>query len=355
MTGRGIDQVLPHPGDPRLQEPDVRSAHTYVELAERANGSIPRPADVAYVWGDALEELGRRAPDARVVNLETAVTRHDESWKGKEVHYRMHPDNVGCLTAAHIDCCVLANNHVLDYGRAGLLETLDALEHARVRTAGAGRHLADARAPAVIPVPSKGRVIVFGVGTETSGIPRGWAATEDQPGLDLLKDLSDATLARIQDAVAAVKRPGDVVITSIHWGSNWGFGVPRAHVRFAHGLIAAGVDVVHGHSAHHVRPIEIFEGRLILYGCGELLDDYEGIGGCEAFRPDLASLFFASVDPSTGRLGQLRVTPMQIRNFRLNRASRRDAEWLRATIHRTSRAFGLSIELGDDGTLAVRP
>jgi poly-gamma-glutamate synthesis protein (capsule biosynthesis protein) len=56
----------------------------------------------------------------------------------------------------------------------------------------------------VIPVPGKGRVIVFGFGTETSGIPRNWAATEDRPGLDLLMDLSDATLARIHDAVARV-------------------------------------------------------------------------------------------------------------------------------------------------------
>jgi poly-gamma-glutamate synthesis protein (capsule biosynthesis protein) len=317
----------------------------YVELAEQANGPIPRPVDFAYVWGDALEELASRRPDVRIVNLETSITRSDDHWKGKGIHYRMHPDNVRCLSAAHLDCCVLANNHVLDYGYGGLLETLETLEGIGVRVAGAGRSLAEARAPAAIEVPGKGRVIVLGFGTETSGILPGWAATDTRPGLDVLPDLSDATVERIGVTVGCVKQPRDVVVASIHWGSNWGFAVPKTHVRFAHGLVRAGVDIVHGHSSHHVRPLEVFEGRLILYGCGDLLDDYEGIAGYEEFRDDLALLFFPSVDPSTGRLAGLQLTPMQIRNFRLNRASRADAEWLRDTIDRESRKFGVRVEL----------
>ena len=74
MTGRGIDQILPQPSAPHLHEPYVRSALEYVRLAERASGPIARPVDFAYVWGDALDEFERVRPDARVVNLETAVT-----------------------------------------------------------------------------------------------------------------------------------------------------------------------------------------------------------------------------------------------------------------------------------------
>ena len=354
MTGRGIDQVLPHPGDPRLHEAYARSARTYVELAEKAHGRIPHPVAFAWVWGEALAELARRRPDARIVNLETSITRHDEHWKGKGIHYRMHPDNIGCLTAAHIDCCVLANNHVLDYGYAGLLETLEILRSSGVRIAGAGRNLAEAEAPVAIEVPSKGRVIVLGFGTETSGILPGWTAAADRPGVNLLPDLSDATVDRIGRGVASVKRPCDVVVASIHWGGNWGFAVPDAHVRFAHGLIRAGVDIVHGHSSHHVRPIEVYEGKLILYGCGDLLDDYEGIGGHEEFRADLALMFFPTVDLGTGRLGELLLAPMQLRNFRLHRASRPDTAWLRETINGQSRKFGVRVELVDDG-LELRP
>jgi poly-gamma-glutamate synthesis protein (capsule biosynthesis protein) len=155
--------------------------------------------------------------------------------------------------------------------------------------------------------------------------------------------------------VRSVKREGDVAVVSIHWGENWAFEVPEEHVRFAHGLLRAGVDVVHGHSSHHVQPIEIFEGKLVLYGCGDFLTDYEGIGGKEEFRGDLALMYFADVDAGTGRLVRLRLEPMQVRRFRLNRASRPDAAWLRDTLARESRRFEVRVEIGADQCLEVRP
>jgi hypothetical protein len=124
MTGRGIDQILPHPSKPRIYEPAVSSALGYVGLAERANGPIPYPVDFSYVWGDTLAELRARAPDRRIVNLETSITTSEEALP-KGINYRMHPRNVACLQAAGIDCCVLANNHVLDWGIPGLLETVE--------------------------------------------------------------------------------------------------------------------------------------------------------------------------------------------------------------------------------------
>jgi poly-gamma-glutamate synthesis protein (capsule biosynthesis protein) len=354
MTGRGIDQVLPHPGDPRIHEAGTGSAELYVRLAERAHGPIPRPVDFSYIWGDALAELERAGADARIINLETSVTRSDDYWRGKGINYRMHPGNVPCLTAARIDCCVLANNHVLDYGHAGLLETLETLREAGLRSAGAGRTLAEARAPARIPVPAKGEVVVLGFGTETSGIPPRWAATEERAGVDLLPDLSRDTVGRIGEEVRRVKGPRDVVVASVHWGSNWGFAVPDEHVRFARNLIEAGVDVVHGHSSHHVRPIELFRGKLILYGCGDFVNDYEGIGGYEEFRGDLSLMYFPTIDPLTGTLCDLRMTPMRMRNFRVSRALREEARWLADTINRESRPFGVRVELGDDPRLELR-
>jgi poly-gamma-glutamate synthesis protein (capsule biosynthesis protein) len=354
MTGRGLDLVLPHPGAACLHEAYAHSAETYVQLAERAHGRIRRPLHFAEVWGDALLEIASQRPDARIVNLETSITSRDAPWPDKGIHYRMHPDNAPCITAADIDCCVLANNHVLDHGRDGLLDTLQTLRAAGVQTAGAGRTLAEAWRPAAMATPGDGRVLVFGFGTRDSGIPPDWAAGADRPGVNLLPDLSEETVARIAEAVAGVKRRGDVVVASIHWGDNWGYDVPAAHVRFAHGLVRAGVDVVHGHSSHHVRPIDTFEGKLIVYGCGELLDDYEGIGGYDEFRGDLVLLFFARVEPTTGRLAGLRLTPMQIRSFRLHRASGADAEWLAATINRESRPFGVRVARRDDDRIELR-
>ena len=78
MTGRGIDQILPHPNPPHIQEPYVRDARDYVELAEQANGPIPRAVAPRYIWGDALAELPRWRPEGRIINLETSITRSEE-------------------------------------------------------------------------------------------------------------------------------------------------------------------------------------------------------------------------------------------------------------------------------------
>jgi hypothetical protein len=115
MTGRGVDQILTPPSAPELHEPFVTDAREYVRLAEQVSGPVPRGVAPDYIWGDALAEWERMAPAARIVNLETSVTRSDE-YEHKGINYRMHPDNLGCLLAAQLDICILANNHVLDYG-----------------------------------------------------------------------------------------------------------------------------------------------------------------------------------------------------------------------------------------------
>jgi len=354
MTGRGIDQVLPHPGDPALHEGYATTALDYVALAEKANGPIPRPVAFDYVWGDALAEWARVGPDVRIVNLETAVTSRDDWQRGKGIHYRMHPANVPCLTAAKIDCCVLANNHVLDWGYAGLAETLEMLRRAKLHTAGAGRDKAEAAAPTVLTT-AKGRVLVFSFGTESSGIPLDWASAAGLPGVNLLPDFSEATLRLIAAQVKAAKRAGDVVVASIHWGGNWGYTVPTAHQGFARGLIdQCGVDVVHGHSSHHPMGIEMYRDRPIIYGCGDFLNDYEGIEGYEAYRGDLSLMYFLSVDPASGKLLRLWMIPMQRRRFRLQRASSQDARWLSSLLDREGRRLGSRVEEGQDGMLVLR-
>ncbi|HYL30638.1 MAG TPA: CapA family protein [Gemmatimonadales bacterium] len=348
MTGRGVDQVLPHSCPPRLYEPAVTSALDYVALAERANGPIRRPVDYAYVWGDALEVLEEERPDVRIVNLETSITTSDEP-DPKGINYRMHPGNAPVLTAAKIDCCLLANNHVLDWGRAGLSETLETLARAGIRSAGAGPDLRAAQAPAVLAVGAESRVLVFSFGATDAGIPEDWGAGPAAAGVHLLPDFSGRTVERIAGLVRATKRPGDVVVASLHWGGNWGYDVPAAHRRFAHGLIErAGVDAVHGHSSHHPKAIEIYRERPILYGCGDLLNDYEGIPGNQEFRDDLVLLYFVTLEVPAGRLVRLQLTPLRIRNLRLNQPSASDRAWLRGRLDRECRRLRHRVIAADE-------
>lgn len=352
MTGRGVDQILPHASHPALHEAYVKDARDYVALAEEANGPIAKPADYAYIWGDALTELERAAPQARIVPLETSLTTSaDRQEKG--VNYRMHPANVPCLTAARPDVCVLSNNHVMDFGYRGLVETLGVLHRAGIRTAGAGRDLAETQAPAIVPMPGSGRVLVYGFGHESSGIPLSWAATRERGGVNLVTNLSLAGVEVIATQVRPRKRPGDVVVASVHWGDNWGYAVPAEQRAFAHALIdRAGVDVVHGHSSHHAKGIEVYRDRLVLYGCGDLLNDYEGIRGYEDYRGDLGFMYFPTLD-ARGQLLELRLVPTRIRHLRVNRADAVETRWLSAMLDREGRGFGTRAEHCTDGSLRL--
>ncbi len=355
MTGRGIDQVLPHPNEPDLHEPYVESALQYVDLAQAAHGPFPCRVDFAYAWGDAIAEFERFAPDARIVNLETAVTRSDAYWRGKRIHYRMHPLNAPCLQVAKLDCCMLANNHVLDWGRTGLEETLATLKRMKIAVAGAGRNRIEAEASAIVELPGGSRALIFGFGDTSSGIPGDWVATEDRAGVNLLADLSNRTVQRIATQVRAAKRASDIVVASIHWGENWGYAIPREHLKFARALIDdAAVDVIHGHSSHHVKAIEVYRGKLILYGCGDLLTDYEGISGYEEFRGELGLMYFATLDPADGRLLRLTMTPTCVRRFRVNRAAREEAQSLATVLNREGAGFGTSVEMTEAGRLVLR-
>src|SRR5438034_9318705 len=243
----------------------------------------------------------------------------------------MHPQNIGCLASAKISAGALANNHVLDWGYDGLSETLKTLDAAGIAHAGAGNDAEDATQPAAWDTAGNGRLLLFSFGSRTSGIPEDWKATSISPGVNLRDDLSEATAARVADQIRAYQQPGDLIIASIHWGSNWGYEIPRDQIAFAHRLIEEGVAIVHGHSSHHVKAIEVFRGRLILYGCGDFLTDYEGISGYPAaagFRGDLALMYLVELDSGSGELIAARLVPMQMRRFQLQRALAADARWL---------------------------
>jgi poly-gamma-glutamate capsule biosynthesis protein CapA/YwtB (metallophosphatase superfamily) len=353
MTGRGIDQALSHPVNPVLYEPYVRDAREYVALAEKAHGLIPRPLSPDYIWGDALHELERAHADLRIVNLETAITLAEAPWPYKGIHYRMHPQNIGCLSAAKISACALANNHLLDWGYDGLSETLKILDAAGIAHAGAGNDAEDAMQPAVFDTAGNGRMLLFSFGSTTSGIPQDWKATSISPGVNLLDDLSEATAVGVADQMRAHQQPGDLVIASIHWGSNWGYEIPRDQIAFAHRLIEEGIAIVHGHSSHHVKAIEVFKGRLILYGCGDFLTDYEGISGYEMYRGDLALIYLIEFDSCSGELIATRLVPMRMQRFRLERASAVDAEWLCKLLNELGAQFSTGARLEKDNSFTL--
>ena len=173
--------------------------------------------------------------------------------------------------------------------------------------------------------------------------------------MNLIPGLTVEHADGIAETIHAVRRPRDVVIASIHWGRNWGYEIPEAQIRFAHRLIDTGaVDLVHGHSSHHFKAIEVYREKPILYGCGDFIDDYEGISGYEEFRDDLVLMYFPTIRATDGALTALEMVPLQIRNMRLNRASTADRAWVSERLDRECARLGTRVGVGSDGTLRLQ-
>jgi hypothetical protein len=102
-----------------------------------------------------------------------------------------------------------------------------------------------------------------------------------------------------------------------------------------------------GFSSHHAKAIEVYRGKLVLYGCGDLINDYEG------FRGDLVMMYLAHIRSPDGALAALEMLPFRIRAFRLERAHPRDAAWLAETLSREGSRFGTRVELAPDGALRL--
>ncbi|AOY87656.1 poly-gamma-glutamate biosynthesis protein [Marinobacter salinus] len=354
MTGRGIDQIQASPGSPELFESWVTDARDYVRLAERRNGPIHLPVSADYIWGSALAELNRFGPEVRIANLETSITTCNSPWPGKGIHYRMNPANADCLAAAKLDVCALANNHVLDWSHEGLYETLAVLRNLGIRTPGAGLDEQEATAPATLALPGGGRMVIVSCGLQSSGIPNSWSAGPERGGVFLLPDLTQHSLRRIGALFDGVSQPGDIRVVSVHWGDNWGYDISPEQQAFARQLVdQAGVDLVHGHSSHHPRGAEVWNDRLILYGCGDLINDYEGIGGYESFHPDLSLLYLITLDRTSGALLNLTMPAMRIRRFQVHRADQKEISWLAERLTLVSRQHGVAFRQTPSGDLEL--
>src|SRR5262249_61894440 len=147
------------------------------------------------------------------INRAPCVLRR-ETYTLMGINYLVSQENAKCLAAAAIDCCVLANNHVLEWGRTCLSDTLATLSQLGIKTAGAGRNLDEAQAPALLDFHLKGRVLVYSFAFPCSGVPHSWAATQASPGVNVLGDHRLAGIAHISEPIGRRRQPGDVLVAS---------------------------------------------------------------------------------------------------------------------------------------------
>lgn len=293
-----------------------------------------RPAEP---WGDVLPLL--LSADLRLINLECAITVQRRPWlrTPKVFHFRADPPAVEVLEAARVDACSLANNHTLDFEEEGLLDTLEHLEAAGIRYAGAGRNLEEAARPVLL---EGGLALVAFTDNEPP-----FAAGPDKPGTNYLPVSTEPeVLRRVEEAIGAARDAGaGTVVFSNHWGPNMVRRPPEAFRRFARAVVDRGADVYYGHSAHVFQGVEVYRGRPILYDTGDFIDDY-------AVDPDLRNdhSFLFRLSTEDGELRRLELFPVILPYARVELAAGEEREVILDIMQDLSAEMGTTFERRED-------
>ena len=353
MLGRAVQLSFPvqAPGEEFIR--DSCTAEHYMNMA--LHSPKPTLSEIrkqnqncgSYLWGKSRFEM-KHEPDVCLLNLETAVTKTISnsdipSYKG--INYHMHVDNFETIMAgfpfkAPVVLC-FANNHSLDFGRKALeKESLPFFGHTRsVQMIGCGRNFREAAKPAIVPCDGV-EIEIFAVATGCSGTPRDWWATDVQSAVVGLPSLTNA--ASVDESLVIIRKVISrsstaknrrVRILSIHWGPNWALkheseAAIKARRELAHRVIdECGVDLIYGHSSHHIRGMERYKQKLIIYGAGDIINDYEGFENPGEERYVKLGGIFAVDVTASGDLRQLCIVPMLMNQLRLERYTKDSLRW----------------------------
>jgi poly-gamma-glutamate synthesis protein (capsule biosynthesis protein) len=322
---------------------------------------------------DVVAELGRS--DLAIANLEMPLSRRGHPVP-KWANLRADPGLIDDVRRMGIDAVSLANNHMLDFEREALFDTLAACDGASIARCGAGHDLDEALRPVMLTVGGV-RVALIGVACT---VPLEADARPGKPGIAPLRirvsfeleigqqaeqpgsmppvhtSAVAADLERVADEIARARTAADLVIVSIHWGVPGYWLSPCFHQILAeyqtpvgHALIEAGADVIHGHHSHSLHPIEVYRGKPIIYSLGNFLFDWV----LEFMQPES---LIARVRVDNGDLA-LELIPLlvdEISGFpRL--AIGAEAQKVLTLLDELSRPFGTQIRIdGDRAVIALK-
>ncbi|KAK5173883.1 uncharacterized protein LTR77_002564 [Saxophila tyrrhenica] len=353
MLGRLIDQMFPQ----HVDEPsEARIARSFLNSHPDLNEFNEKTP-----WGNTLSLL--HSADLNILNLETSATTHPTKWPNKVFNYRMHPANINALQAARTDYAGLANNHTLDFSEPGLLETVRTVRDAGIAYAGAGETTEEATRPAVLRLPKQGSEEGYEAHIwAAADHPQDWFKVPNFHSIDYTK----ATRERLKKLLTRTTghKPA-LKIFSVHWGPNYSWQPAQEIQGMAHFLIdECGIDIIHGHSSHHIQGVEKYKGKLIIYGCGDFVDDYALV---QEYRNDLSGIWRVTVkETSEGEAGEglkldkLQVFPTKIDKFRARRleSSEPDFDFVCDKLGSLSADIGTTVDLESakrrgDGSITV--
>ncbi|MGB6648741.1 MAG: CapA family protein [Bacteroidota bacterium] len=262
--------------------------------------------------------------DVAMVNLECCVTTRGEPVP-KPYNFRMRPSYLGALERAGISLVNLANNHIFDYGKEGLFDTIFYLDSAGVGHVGAGINQEEAHTP--VYFEKAGRKVGFMGYYEGGEAP---AATASEPGV------ATRTISAIRADVRRMKEQdgADFVILTFHWGVEKADTVEEWQRQFAHRAIRAGADLIIGHHPHLLQGIERYRGGVVAYSLGNFIF---GGNSRHTYRTAILEVTLDRTDE------RYRLIPVQVRRWRASVLPEGEGEEILMRVRTLSEQFSESI------------
>ena len=265
-----------------------------------------------------------KTADIAMVNLECPITTRGKR-VDKPYNFRMHPRFLSALCSAGIDVVSIANNHIYDFGRVGLFDTISYLDSVSILHVGAGRNAKEAHAPVIVKAKEKRIALLAYYGGGEA--PK---ATSKRAGV------ADRRIEIIRSDIVKIKhqKSAEYIVVSLHWGTEKATIPDRNQVKFAHEVIDAGADLIIGHHPHVLQGIEKYKSGVIVYSLGNFV-----FGGNSRDTYD-AALFEVSLDDKGAAY---RLIPVRIENWRAQELSGAEGDIVIKYVRRLSHSFSKNI------------
>jgi poly-gamma-glutamate synthesis protein (capsule biosynthesis protein) len=202
--------------------------------------------------------------DILMINIEGPLSRRGERRPGVTTHLSNHPSLLEFLKRRKTCVAVMANNHVMDFGKEGLSDSLELLRSNGIHTVGAGMNKLEANRPIVVACQGK-RIGIFAVTSDESHVGA-VIASKDGAGCGSFESI-DELKERIHD----LRSIADIILVSFHWGNEYFIYPSVEQVRIAREIADAGANLIVGHHPHVIQGIEKYKNSIIIYSIGNFI------------------------------------------------------------------------------------
>jgi len=308
--------------------------------------------------GEAIEKEGvdfplgsirnlLQSPDITILNLECAITDSEQRWQGapKAFYFGAPLSAANILKTVGIDVVTLANNHILDFDRQGLLDTLTHLNSQDIQHVGAGLNLSEAKKPMRFEHDGVTFTMMAYCDHQAD-----FSAGDDTPGMNYL-DLSEpqnAIMQVEQDFNTLITQPVDWPILSLHWGPNMVLKPSKEFIDIAHAAINIGYKIIFGHSAHVFHGVEFYQGCPIIYAAGDLVDDY---AIDPYFKNDHGLLFELEIDNE--KVKKIKLHPIFLEFCQTIPANKKQRAFIEKRFTKQCNQLGTEVSRDENGNLMI--